>query len=202
MPPWTAKGSMRRQQVLKAAGDIMLAEGFRALTHRRVAEAAGVPLGTTTYYFTDRADLMRATVGHFLEREQVRRRGDCVRLLGQGGCSRHPQAAAAARCSFVKTAGGRHLRAARRGAARRRPAGHRQPRLHRPGGARSADPLGQGACTRSGACAGAGRGAVAAVAGLGSLTQHPGGGSRSRPVHARRLHRSGLPRIGVGLEQQ
>lgn len=73
MPPWTAKGSMRRQQVLEAAGDIMLAEGFRALTHRRVAEAAGVPLGTTTYYFTDRADLMRATVGHFLEREQVRR---------------------------------------------------------------------------------------------------------------------------------
>jgi DNA-binding transcriptional regulator YbjK len=64
---------MRRQQVLEAAGEILLHEGFRAMTHRRVAEAAGVPLGTTTYYFTDRGDLMHATVAMFLEREQVRR---------------------------------------------------------------------------------------------------------------------------------
>lgn len=69
----TAKGSMRRQQVLEAAGEILLNEGFRAMTHRRVADAAGVPLGTTTYYFTDRADLIHATVGLFLERERVRR---------------------------------------------------------------------------------------------------------------------------------
>lgn len=69
----TAKGSMRRQQVLEAAGEILLSEGFRAMTHRRVADAAGVPLGTTTYYFTDRADLMHATVCLFLERERVRR---------------------------------------------------------------------------------------------------------------------------------
>jgi len=69
----TAKGSMRRRQVLEAAGEILLSEGFRAMTHRRVAEVAGVSLGTTTYYFTDRADLMHATVGLFLEREQARR---------------------------------------------------------------------------------------------------------------------------------
>jgi DNA-binding transcriptional regulator YbjK len=59
--------------VLEAAGQILLTEGFRAMTHRRVAEVAGVPLGTTTYYFTDRADLMHATVDLFLGREQVRR---------------------------------------------------------------------------------------------------------------------------------
>lgn len=80
MAPRTAKGSMRRQQVLEAAGKILLHEGFRAMTHRRVAEAAGVPLGTTTYYFTDRGDLMRATVAMFVEREQVRRAG--VRVSG------------------------------------------------------------------------------------------------------------------------
>jgi len=74
----TAKGSMRRQQVLEAAGKILLHEGFRAMTHRRVAEAAGVPLGTTTYYFTDRDDLMHATVAMLLEREQVRRAGVMV----------------------------------------------------------------------------------------------------------------------------
>lgn len=76
----TAKGSMRREQVLEAAGQILLHEGFRAMTHRRVAEVAGVPLGTTTYYFTDRGDLMHATVALFLEREQVRRAG--VRVSG------------------------------------------------------------------------------------------------------------------------
>ena len=75
MASGTAKGSMRRQQVLEAAGQILVHEGIRAMTHRRVAEAAGVPLGTTTYYFTDRNDLMRATVALFLEREQVRRAG-------------------------------------------------------------------------------------------------------------------------------
>jgi len=69
----TAKGSMRRLQELEAAGEILLSEGFRAMTHRRVAEVAGVSLGTTTYYFTDRADRMHATVGLFLEREQARR---------------------------------------------------------------------------------------------------------------------------------
>ena len=64
---------MRRQHVLEAAAEILLAEGFRAVTHRRVAEVAGVPLGTTTYYFTGRDDLIGATVGLLLEREQVRR---------------------------------------------------------------------------------------------------------------------------------
>ncbi len=80
MASLTAKGSMRRQQVLEAAGQILLHEGFRAMTHRRVAEAAGVPLGTTTYYFTDRGDLVHATVAMFLEREQVRRAA--VRVSG------------------------------------------------------------------------------------------------------------------------
>lgn len=103
----TAKGAKRRQQVLSAAADILLAEGFRALTHRRVAEAAGVPLGTTTYYFTCRGDLVGATVGLLLEREQVRRAGvkvsqesprgvahALVRLiLPPGGESRREQAA-------------------------------------------------------------------------------------------------------------
>lgn len=84
----TAKGSMRRQQVLRAAAEILLSEGFRAMTHRRVAEAAGVPLGTTTYYFTDRADLMHATVGLLLEREQVRRAAVTVSGTSPGATAR------------------------------------------------------------------------------------------------------------------
>jgi DNA-binding transcriptional regulator YbjK len=69
----TRKGALRRQQVLDAAAGILLADGFRALTHRRVAEAAGVPLGTITYYFTSRDHLAGATVGLLLEQDRVRR---------------------------------------------------------------------------------------------------------------------------------
>jgi DNA-binding transcriptional regulator YbjK len=69
----TRKGAVRRQQVLDAAAGVLLAEGFRALTHRRVAEAAGVPLGTITYYFTSRDHLVESTVGVLLEHDRARR---------------------------------------------------------------------------------------------------------------------------------
>lgn len=75
MATFTRKGEQRRQQVLHAASGVLLAEGLRALTHRRVAQAAGVPLGTTTYYFTSRDDLVRATVGALIEHERERRAG-------------------------------------------------------------------------------------------------------------------------------
>ncbi|HYN56062.1 MAG TPA: TetR family transcriptional regulator [Motilibacterales bacterium] len=75
MTTHTSKGEQRRQQVLEAASGVLMAEGFRALTHRRVALAAGVPLGTTTYYFTSRGDLVRATVGVLIEDERGRRAG-------------------------------------------------------------------------------------------------------------------------------
>jgi DNA-binding transcriptional regulator YbjK len=69
----TDKGESRRTAVAVAASRLLVTEGFAALTHRRVAEAAGVPLGTTTYYFRDRADLTRAAVDVVIERERRRR---------------------------------------------------------------------------------------------------------------------------------
>lgn len=48
----------RRTQILKAALRLIGREGREAITHRAVAKEAGVPLGSTTYYFESRDDLL------------------------------------------------------------------------------------------------------------------------------------------------
>jgi DNA-binding transcriptional regulator YbjK len=48
----------RREQILEAALRIIGRAGRQAVTHRAVAEEAGVPLGSTTYYFDSRDDLL------------------------------------------------------------------------------------------------------------------------------------------------
>ncbi|QIS14186.1 TetR family transcriptional regulator [Nocardia arthritidis] len=41
---------------------VIAERGIEGLTHRAAAEAAGVPLGSTTYYFADRDDLIGAAL--------------------------------------------------------------------------------------------------------------------------------------------
>ncbi|OLT46617.1 TetR family transcriptional regulator [Saccharomonospora sp. CUA-673] len=48
----------RRQRIARAAIDVVSEVGVEKLTHRRVAAAAGVPLGSTTYYFSTLDDLL------------------------------------------------------------------------------------------------------------------------------------------------
>jgi TetR/AcrR family transcriptional regulator, regulator of biofilm formation and stress response len=48
----------RRQVMLDAALQIVGEEGCGALTHRRVAERAGVSLSATTYYFKSKEDML------------------------------------------------------------------------------------------------------------------------------------------------
>ncbi|MDO4291403.1 MAG: TetR family transcriptional regulator [Eggerthellaceae bacterium] len=50
----------RKRAIAQAAADVIVHEGVGKVTHRRVAEAAGVPLGSTTAYFKDIADLKQA----------------------------------------------------------------------------------------------------------------------------------------------
>lgn len=45
--------------ILDAALGLIAREGFASITHRRVAVAADVPLGSTTYYFDSRDHLLR-----------------------------------------------------------------------------------------------------------------------------------------------
>lgn len=50
----------RRERIARAAIDVVAEHGVEGLTHRRVAAAAGVPLGSTTYHYATLDDLLAA----------------------------------------------------------------------------------------------------------------------------------------------
>jgi DNA-binding transcriptional regulator YbjK len=52
----------RREQIARAAIEVVGKRGVERLTHRDVAEAADVPVGSTTYYFKTRDDLLQAAL--------------------------------------------------------------------------------------------------------------------------------------------
>lgn len=57
-----ASAEERRQRIIQAAHELIPAVGVQGLTHRLVAERAGVPLGSTTYYFATLSDLVDAAL--------------------------------------------------------------------------------------------------------------------------------------------
>lgn len=60
----SARGARRRARILDAALDLVARAGAGELSMRAVADAAGVPLGSLTYYFASKEDLIE----HALER--------------------------------------------------------------------------------------------------------------------------------------
>ncbi|WP_203217395.1 TetR/AcrR family transcriptional regulator [Nocardia arthritidis] len=58
----------RREVIAEAAERVLAKRGVEGLTHRAAAEEAGVPLGSTTYYFADRDDLIGAAVERMVDR--------------------------------------------------------------------------------------------------------------------------------------
>jgi DNA-binding transcriptional regulator YbjK len=58
----TSKGERRRQELVTAAAALLRSGGFDAVRHRAVAERAGLPLASTTYYFSSLEDLVTAAV--------------------------------------------------------------------------------------------------------------------------------------------
>jgi DNA-binding transcriptional regulator YbjK len=52
----------RRQTIIDAATLVIAEAGLAGLTHRRVAEVANVPVGSTTYYFKDLDELREAAL--------------------------------------------------------------------------------------------------------------------------------------------
>lgn len=58
----TAKGERRRSELVTAAAALLRAGGFEAVRHRAVAERAGLPLASTTYYFDSLDGLITAAV--------------------------------------------------------------------------------------------------------------------------------------------
>ena len=66
------RGSARRDAILRAAVELIGEQGPDALTHRAVAERAGVPLSATTYWFTSKDEIFREAVA-FAAGEEVDR---------------------------------------------------------------------------------------------------------------------------------
>ncbi len=76
----------RREQILDATLRVIGREGRSAVTHRAVAEEAGVPLGSTTYYFDSRDDLLGQALEQVAAQEVERyaRLGEELRSVGSG----------------------------------------------------------------------------------------------------------------------
>jgi DNA-binding transcriptional regulator YbjK len=59
-PRRQSRGAQRRDVIVRAAADLILAEGPASITHRTVAAKAEVPLAATTYYFSGLDELIAA----------------------------------------------------------------------------------------------------------------------------------------------
>ena len=70
----TPKGERRRDALVSAAADLLCEGGSDAVRHRAVAARAGLPLASTTYYFSSLEDLIAKAVEYvgMREAEQLR----------------------------------------------------------------------------------------------------------------------------------
>lgn len=66
------RGAARREALLDAVLTIVAAQGTDAVTHRRVAEVAELPLASTTYWFQSREHLLTAAFELAAERDMAR----------------------------------------------------------------------------------------------------------------------------------
>ncbi|BBY56461.1 TetR family transcriptional regulator [Mycobacterium koreense] len=72
----TPKGERRRYALVRAAAELLREGGFDAVRHRAVAHRAGLPLASTTYYFSSLDELIASAVDEaaMLEIAQLRAR--------------------------------------------------------------------------------------------------------------------------------
>jgi DNA-binding transcriptional regulator YbjK len=77
------RGERRRSAILAAALRVIAERGVSATTHRAVAEAAGVPTSTTTYYFRSLDELLDEALLVFVREEAERLRAVADELEGR-----------------------------------------------------------------------------------------------------------------------
>ena len=72
----TPKGERRRDALVSAAAELLSEGGFEAVRHRAVARRAGLPLASTTYYFSSLDELIADAVEYIgmAEAAQMRSR--------------------------------------------------------------------------------------------------------------------------------
>lgn len=61
----------RKRAIVQAAAELIMELGISNITHRKIAERAGVPLGSTTQYFATLDDLRHAAIA-FLSEDDAR----------------------------------------------------------------------------------------------------------------------------------
>ncbi|MGW4210405.1 TetR/AcrR family transcriptional regulator [Lentzea sp. NPDC004789] len=71
MPP-SRKGARRKTEIIDAALRIIGREGILGVSMRAVAVEGSVPLGTVTYYFTNKEELIEAAFLRHTQRETAR----------------------------------------------------------------------------------------------------------------------------------
>jgi DNA-binding transcriptional regulator YbjK len=71
-PKRRRRGIERTNKILEATLRILAREGASAVTHRAVAEEAGVPIAATTYYFESKDDLLSGAFRRHAENEAMR----------------------------------------------------------------------------------------------------------------------------------
>jgi DNA-binding transcriptional regulator YbjK len=80
------RGEARRDLILDAAIRVLGEEGLAALTHRRVAAEAGLPLAATTYWFASKEDLLLDAYRRAADRDIARVRRVVEQFeAGEGG---------------------------------------------------------------------------------------------------------------------
>ncbi len=63
------RGAARREALLDAVLQVVADEGVDAVTHRRVADVAGLPLASTTYWFESKEHLLTAALERAADRD-------------------------------------------------------------------------------------------------------------------------------------
>lgn len=81
----TPKGERRRQALIESAAELLDEGGFDAVRHRAVAERAGLPLASTTYYFDSLDVLVTAAVEHLARAELAVCRASLAQLPSRPG---------------------------------------------------------------------------------------------------------------------
>lgn len=79
-PAKRPRGLARREALLRAVLRIVGEIGPEAVTHRRVAEVAGLPLASTTYWFSSKDELLAAALELAADDDVARLRGTAERL--------------------------------------------------------------------------------------------------------------------------
>lgn len=77
-------GQARTEEILRGTLEVIRRQGLGAVTHRTVAEVSGVPLGSLTYYFAGKQELLRAALRLFVAEDVARLRALAEELLASG----------------------------------------------------------------------------------------------------------------------